>query len=746
MSLRDAISFKAVLLCFTLITALCSCKNGGSDSNKDPYSDYLWQENIRMDHPRLFFNKSTFRDVKERAMNEESALFDEMKARVDNLIGQKIEFKEPYVKDGTQNSDHEYGFRAAESAFLYNVLKEEKYLLLTKDLLKALTEYYKLRNGAQLNIQWYAFSRIGTLCAFDWIYSDLSEPERSEIGEALLTAINAMIHDGKRESYFRENTGNFKTGFYGPPCLPWYAGVVFHKTGINDELSEKLLKKGYDDYTSLLEYRSKCAGDDGGAATAVLGYCMGAYPWAEFNFFHTFSSATGLDISKEWPHVPDFLYYIFWNWLPGDKQFGYGDAPHFDNNLPLGSMHIHLTQMIHFYGESRPEMVSLAKWMQTRTKKQSTDALPFTRFLLTNDHNEIKTQEPLKEIPSAMHFEKMGQIFMRTGSGSDDTYALFTAGGIISQHRHYDNNNFVIYRKGFRALDTGTRPEPGQHLTHYYCRTIAHNCILIEMPGEVMPGYWGGPALSEKEAPVPNDGGQSNILGSEIVAYDENEDYVYIASDATRSYHKDKSLLVLRQFVFLLPDHFVVFDRVISAKPEYKKTWLLHTASEPHIKDNEFHEEHDRGKLFCRTVYPVNAVLTKTGGDGKQFWSGGRNWPLPVLTPEDWNYRRSNKAMMDTVALLGQWRVEINPPEPLSEDVFLNLIQVGDRSLKTMVPSETVLTNDMAGVSFEYNSKKYQIMFSTAGEPGGKIMIIQNDRKIRDESFTNQVKLQTGLF
>jgi len=198
--------------------------------------------------------------------------------------------------------------------------------------------------------------------------------------------------------------------------------------------------------------------------------------------------------------------------------------------------------------------------------------------------------------------------------------------------------------------------------------------------------------------------------------------------------------------VFLLPDHFVVFDRVISAKPEYKKTWLLHTASEPHIKDNEFHEEHDRGKLFCRTVYPVNAVLTKTGGDGKQFWSGGRNWPLPVLTPEDWNYRRSNKAMMDTVALLGQWRVEISPPSPQSEDVFLNLIQVGDRSLKTMVPSESVMTNDMTGVSFEHNSKKYQIMFSTAGEPGGKITIIQNDRIIRDESFTNQVKLQTGLF
>jgi len=45
-------------------------------------------------------------------------MFDEMKTRIDKLIGQKIEFKDPYVPDGTQNNDHEYGFRAAESAFL----------------------------------------------------------------------------------------------------------------------------------------------------------------------------------------------------------------------------------------------------------------------------------------------------------------------------------------------------------------------------------------------------------------------------------------------------------------------------------------------------------------------------------------------------------------------------------------------------------------------------------------------------
>jgi heparin/heparan-sulfate lyase len=402
--------------------------------------------------------------------------------------------------------------------------------------------------------------------------------------------------------------------------------------------------------------------------------------------------------------------------------------------------------MIHFYGETQPEMVPLAKWMQTKVKRQAIDAFPFTRFLLTNTFDDIKPEEPLKEIPAGMHFERMGQIFMRSGAGPDDTYALFTAGGVMDNHRHFDNNNFVIFKKGFRALDSGTRPEPGIHLPYYFARTVAHNCILIRMPGEKMPNYWGGPSLNEGNPPVPNDGGQSKKLASKIVAYDENQDYVYIASDATESYHADKSQLVLRQFLFLIPDHFIVFDRVISAKTEYKKTWLLHTASEPVIKENEFFEDYGEGRLFCRTILPDEAAVTKIGGPGKQFWSDGRNWPLPELIPGDWNYRRRPEAPRDTVPLLGQWRIEVAPPNPAIVDHFLHLVQVGDDSVTSMVSSEKIEADGMVGVRFEFDSKKYEIMFATDGDPGGKISIILNGEKIRDEIFNIEVKPQQGLF
>ena len=158
-----------------LIGLLISCKN----PKENIYNNYSWISEIHNDHPRLFFNNKSFKQIKNRALNDENELFGEMKSRVDLLIGQKIEFSDPLVPDGTQNADHMYGTRAAEAAFVYLVSEDEKYLDLSKEILVSLVDYYTLRNENDLNIQWYAFSRINALAAYDWIYNDLTEKDSS---------------------------------------------------------------------------------------------------------------------------------------------------------------------------------------------------------------------------------------------------------------------------------------------------------------------------------------------------------------------------------------------------------------------------------------------------------------------------------------------------------------------------------------------------------------------------------------
>ncbi len=706
---------------------------------------------IHGSHPRVFINEAMIADIKTRAkekMNRDH--FRQMKSHIDKL--KKLELivlSDVEILDGTKSTDHEYGFYASESALLYLITEDKSYLDFAKKALRRLSQYYTARNELKRNIHWYSYSRIAALAAFDWIYRDLTEDERTQIGKPLLQSISAMVPDGKRKAFPRENVGDYTSGYYGTPALAWYAGLVFYKTGVDDNLAAQLLKKGFEDHWKLLSYRKSVAGDDGGSATPVMEYNIQAYPWAEFNFFHSVRSATGIDISQQWTTPLDLLYFVLWNWLPDNRHVGYGDVDHISNKLPLRHLYAHLVQMEHFYGASHPEVRPLLEWTFERVKRYPSDAMPFLRYIVDYYHPVKKAHEDsLPSMPSAMHFENMGQIFMRSGTGPNDTYALFSSGGVVTAHKHYDNNNFVIFRNGFRALDSGTRPQPGQHLSHYFSRTIAHNCILIRMPGEKLPEYWGGVASTEKPLPVPNDGGQRERIGSIVTGYSQNKQYVYIASDATKAYHEDKAKTVLRQFVFVQPDIFVVFDKVISKSPEYPKTWLLHTAAEPvFVKDNEFYETSQGGKLFCRTVFPVEAQATKIGGSGKQFWSDGQNWPLPTLAPKDWNYRPNRPQVhRDTIALFGQWRVEVTPKTPRLKDSFLHLIQVGDNKLKGMIASKAIEKDHKKGIAFDYQGKSYQILFTDDDTAGGSIRISEGEKVIVDEPFTSTVEHQQNIF
>ena len=137
--------------------------------------------------------------------------------------------------------------------------------------------------------------------------------------------------------------------------------------------------------------------------------------------------------------------------------------------------------------------------------------------------------------------------------------------------------------------------------------------------------------------------------------------------------------------------------------------------------------------MICKTIYPENSTFELIGGPGKQFWSDGKNWSLPYGG--------------DNHPLFGQWRVEVSPTSQQNDDVFLHLIQVGDRAKNvTSIPSAVKMEESgMKGVKFMYDNKEYQVLFSTAGQATGKISIISNGQTILNENFSNTIKEQTGL-
>ncbi len=673
---------------------------------------------IRPDHPRLFFNADTWPAVAARAEGPARRSLDRMRSRVDEAPS------DPQPAD--------WGTEAAAAAFLHRMTGDDAYARRAIDLLRVSIEFSHATRRAMRSVSWTSTTRINAWCAFDWIFDELDAQARRELGRSFLDHVETEQPGDPLLPIPEWNFSGPETGFYGNMSLLWYAGLATFGAGVDDERAGTFLQRGRDTHLEMLRHRAAAAADDGGTASVALLYAFGLYPWAEFNFLHTWEAATGQDLAAEWPHVALFANYVAWNWLPGARHFGAGDSYHDGNVIPLDHMWTHMAHVSHFYGRSFPTCAALARWILEEADRISGGAGPVGvtrahshRFLGGRDvfpaHECLLTRMtdtppvgPSHLLPPARHFEHMGQTFMRSGSGPDDTYALLTAGGRVRHHRHYDNNNLVIYRGGFLALDTGSRPNPGQHMTHYYGRTVAHNCVLIHMPGEQVPAYWcEGSAPEETAAPVPNDGGQHRELGSIVVAFETSPSFTYVAADATAAYSAEKCTLALRQVVFVPPDHFVVCDRVASTDASYPKTWLLHTVGAPAIKGDSFHAEHEKGRLTCRTLAPVDARLEAIGGPGRQFWCGDRNWPLP-----------EGFAMDGSEDTLGQWRVEVTPRGDRRDVVFLHLIDVGpsgvDASVNVAVP---IQEPGWTGVSFRTADRAVRIRFATSGGAGGDIRI-----------------------
>ena len=692
-----------------------------------------WAAKICHDHPRLFFNADTWPAVRGRALGAEHAWFVRIQKEVDGLA--------PILKAGPGPQPRDLGPQAARAAFVYRVTREPRYLELSKKCLDESLCYYDLCFQQRKSVNWYATSRVHAVMAWDWLFNDLTPDERSATMSRLVQAVDRVLK--AKPPIYRENMSGYNSGFYGVKSTLWFIGCTAMGTGIETERVNQWLAWGHDENLKLLEHRRKACGDDGGGASATLAYVLGAYPWAEQNFFYTWLSSTGENIAPDWPHGAWLANYVIWNTIPADPaplEFGYGDTPHETNLLPAGELYSHMANIRHLYAGRVPEAAALARYVQeTLPRKGYTLAWFIYPFLLTQLEHSPPALSP-RDLPTARHFDGMGQIFMRSGVGRDDTYALFSCGGILDQHRHFDALNFVIYHRGFLALDSGTRLDEvrnGQHLANYFAQTVAHNCIVIHQPHEPPAPYWGGTVEG-------NHGGQHKSIGSVVKAFRTNGDFVYVAGDATPCYQHgvpkkgdprlpEKCSLVTRQFVFLLPNHFVIFDRVVATDAGYGKDWLLHTAREPAISGKTFRADDGRGRLFCRTLLPEDASLTASGGPGKEFWAAGRQWSIvaPGLTPE-------NRAMM------GQWRVEVTPGAPRNEDCFLHVLQVGDQNVAAMDRVELLRDAVGCGARLTTGGATWEVLFAVRGELAGHVRRTGGPTPV-DVQFDATVQPQSGI-
>ena len=651
-------------------------------------ADNSWLNNVRPEHPRMIFTKDNLPLVREQIKTIRKKEFENLQRSVAALPAvPAVKMRQGMVTpkpDGTykvtpaalqaQRLFEPNPAKAAnETALMFLLTGDKQYARLAHGWLKESLKILEASEKYQIWADWQGDSRINMILAYDWICNELSAAERKEIMLPILDYLTNARGNGKFK--FRRTISSPKSGNYGENSMLLFAGFAAYKDGIDDARAEEMLRYGVKLYTDMLDYRDKLSAGSGLLTSSTVTYSFGAYPYASFFFFHLWKSAIGEDVAGRWQQMCDFPNWYDFASIDIDSRgrilyHGIGDLAHEANRYKTHAIYTHLAQTVHFYGKIRPERMAntwavlkrLPKSLQVFAREYT-----FLPFALTGfDPAEIAADHPQVTPPAYFYNPGYGLLLMRSGTGPADTYAAFRFGGKQFNHQHYDELSFVIYKKGFLAVDSGTRCSTAQH-HNYAAQTVAHNSILIHQENEPVAPFWKPWGFQKDNTPVMNHGGQNSVGNAKELALHSHKDFIYAAGDATMCYSKEKCKEAIRQFVYLKPDTFVIFDRVESVRADQKKEVLFHALNEPVKEADKRYRFDDANSLFIQTILPEKAISTVVGGPGKEFWASGRNWLPEGGKNWDKKYR-----------LTGKWRVEVADNAKQTRSEFLHVLHAAD--------------------------------------------------------------------
>lgn len=356
--------------------------------------------------------------------------------------------------------------------------------------------------------------------------------------------------------------------------------------------------------------------------------------------------------------------------------------------------------------------------------------------------------------------EGLGQVFIRSGWGPEDTFIYFQAGHTFSHHGHYQAGHFSITKGAPLAVKSGTNGGyTSPHRLNYYLRTVAANSLLVLRPGErVRPNKFfeenvacGGQrvVMPTGSAVLSVDDWRENLHrgrhyeGGRIVHFEDvSPEYVYLKSDLTGAYNnteydetrgEGKVSRVERQLVYLVEDDVIlVHDRVKATEGEYVKKWLLHSWSKPvsgsetvlkGTQDNGILETKDSllrivnqgSMLDLIRLLPEDGVVRKVGGPDYRYYVEA-DGDEAELDGKNMAEGAKEKPWFDA----GLWRIEIQPRTGREFDQFLVAMRPALSENTPPMEAELVQAGAMTGVRTGRNL----VLFGSKGLVDGPVKYV----------------------
>jgi hypothetical protein len=189
---------------------------------------------------------------------------------------------------------------------------------------------------------------------------------------------------------------------------------------------------------------------------------------------------------------------------------------------------------------------------------------------------------PSSDLATAYWGSGTGQFAMRSSWALDDAYANFICGPYTESHAHHDQGSFVIFKGNWLAFDANVASHSGIEQAEGL-----HNLVRVERNGNVVPQREGAPAC-------------------EMLAVANAPEYAYGLARITPAYGGAASVVRLeREFVFLKPGTFIVFDRVQTSGGGIRRVFSLNLPSAPTVNGESFSLVQGTHRLDVTRLAPV---------------------------------------------------------------------------------------------------------------------------------------------
>ena len=214
---------------------------------------------------------------------------------------------------------------------------------------------------------------------------------------------------------------------------------------------------------------------------------------------------------------------------------------------------------------------------------------------------EIKPK-PLEELGKAKMFGKdsHGYVIFRDGWGPGNTHILFRCGEGMDIHSNRGSGAFDIWRGSILA-QRANKDYPGSDDRIQYSNALLfndHDQPNMEMKTDVPLDF--AAFLARKKA---------RYECGDIVAFDAKDEYARVKGDLTAAVKADCKKWT-RELVYLGYKYLIVLDQVETLDKPVAQKWQLHFATEPKVEGKLATAINGKGKLFCLTLLPDDAVIS----------------------------------------------------------------------------------------------------------------------------------------